>query len=305
MHLTRRDATLGALGACAARGDSLEGRPIYSESVMLSGADPEGRCFAAVRACTYPEASQAWLWCMLLTPDGFWQFARNDIAWEGAAVAPTPDGALYSVAADGARPARAIFAREGALAAPTRATLAAGFDSDPRLGETGAPVAAGNVFLEAVFTPAAGHGGLLPNRTESFGHAGFRGRIGDRAFAFEGPAQFHEQPQHEPRFTTPFVFSSLWSADLFATVLHAETAAGGYVIDRGRVHMMANVRASVAPGALGIDFTLDAGDSPRRFALESARDYRVPVYEEYWRGRFVRGVYDGRRVVGFLNSWRR
>jgi hypothetical protein len=298
---TRRTAALGALLAgCATARPVLEGRPTYSESVMLSGADAEGRNFCAVRICTYPELGLAWLWCMLLTPEGFWQYASNDVAWSGAAVAQEPVVASYGAFAT--RRTSAIIKREGTLAAPRRAELQASFDSMHSLGEPGRPVGRGTISILASFEPAAGYGGLLPGRTESFGRTHFYCTGDGVSAVFDGPGQFHEQPQTEPRFTTPFVFASLWSADVFATALQTAQGAGGYVIDNGRAQPMKAVTASVAPGALGIDFSL--GDTPRRFVLESARDYRVPVYGLDWRGRLVRGRYGERQVVGFLNSWK-
>lgn len=289
---------LGVLGAAAAAPQPpLEGRTIHSESAMLSGADRTGRRFAAVRVCTYPEAGVAWLWCMLLTPGGFWQYAADDIAWDGRALAAEPD-ALYSVRKGDTL---AIIAREGPLAAPGRATMAASFTSMPALGEPGAVVAPGAPYVEAVFTPAEGFAGLLPGRTESFGHVRFKVRIANRTLSFEGHGQFHEQPQSEPRFTTPFEFASLWSPDLFATVLQSPGGNGGYLLESGRAAPMTRVAVATARGALGIDFTTAAG--PGRFSLQSVRDFRIPIYGRDWRGRFVRGRLGRHAVAGFLNSW--
>lgn len=295
---TRRTAALGALVAGCAT-PSLEGRSTYSESVMLSGADPEGARFAAVRICTYPELGVAWLWCMLLTPNGFWQYASNDVAWSGEASAQDPVTAGYGAVAT--RRTSAIIKREGTLAAPRRAELQASFDSMPNLGEPGSPVKRGPVSILASFEPAAGYGGLLPGRTESFGRAHFS-CTGSVSAVFDGPAQFHEQPQSTPRFTTPFAFASLWSADAFGTFLDSPGGSGGYTIENGAARRASDVHATLTPGALALDFRSEA--APRRIALESARDYRVPIHGQYWRGRFVRGQYGDRRVVGFLNSWK-
>lgn len=294
---SRRTVALGALASGCATTPSLEGRILLSESVMLSGADPEGRHFAAVRACTYPEANVAWLWCMLLTPDGFWQFASNEIAWRGGAVAATTD-AGYRVPSRGAN---ARFSRRGTHASPSGADLSATFYSQPSLGEPGAAVQRARVAIEATFAPLAGFGGLLPGRTESFGRAQFRCRIDGRDVTFEGPAQFHEQPQSEPRFVTPFAFASVWSADTFGTFLQSPGGSGGYMIERGVVLRASGVRATLAPGDLTLDFAAER--APRHLSLELARAYRVPIYDREWRGRFVRGQYGGRTLVGFLNSW--
>lgn len=117
---TRRVAALGALAAGCTTPDPL--LSVYSESAMLSGADAEGRNFAAVRICTYPEAGVAWVWCMLLTPDGFWQYASNTVAVPGVpSVANEPLIAGYGAFATPRT--SAILKREGSLASPRRAEL--------------------------------------------------------------------------------------------------------------------------------------------------------------------------------------
>lgn len=293
-------AGASATVACANRLEdtSLEGRTIYSESVMLSGADASGRHFAAVRVCTYPDADVAWLWGMLLTPEGFHQFASNDIPWRGGrAENEAGDAARYAVRGGGGD---AGFQRQGALAAPREARLEAAFESMPTLRPD---IRAGRVRIEAIFAPREGYAGLLPGRTESFGRAAFRCTIDGRAVAFDGPAQFHEQAQDAPRFTTPFAFASLWSDDMFATLLDTPNGGGGYLIDGERAHALADVRAALAPASLALDFT--QGGAAGRIALDPARIYHVPVYGRAWTGRFVRGVHAGRQLVGFLNSWAR
>lgn len=301
LHPTRRVAAFGALAAgCATPDAPLAGRSVYSESVMFSGADAEGRHFAAVRICTYPEAGVAWLWCMLLTPDGFWQYASNSV--RAPDVQPKANEPV--VAAYGAFPTprtSAIIKREGPLKSPLRAELQTSFESMPRLGEAGLPVMPGKASILASFTPAAGYGGLMPGRTESFGRAHFHCTGGGLSAVFEGPAQFHEQPQTEPRFTTPFAFASLWSDDLYATMLQTPQGSGGYVIEGRQPRQVRAVSAD-----LGADLALrfeDAG-AAAHLPLEAARRYRVPVYDGMWQGRFVRGRFGARTVVGFLNSWR-
>lgn len=159
----------------------------------------------------------------------------------------------------------------------------------------------GKVSILATFTPAAGYAGLIPGRTESFGRAHFHCTGDGLSAVFEGPAQFHEQPQAEPRFTTPFAFASLWSDDLYATLLHTPQGSGGYIIDQGTPRQVRAVTADLG-AELALRFE-DAG-APARVPLEAARRYRVPINGEMWRGRFVRGRLGGRAVNGFLNSWR-
>jgi hypothetical protein len=195
----------------------------------------------------------------------------------------------------------AVFTRKGPYAAPQDATLGAGFPSQPRLGERGRPVSRGNVMLTATFSPRAGFSGLLPGRSESFGRARFACTIDRRTVEFEGPAQFHEQPQTAPRFTTPFAFASLWSPEACGTFLASPGGSGGYMIERGAVKRAAAVHATLAPEALALDIGLDGARA--RLPFELVRGYRVPIYGREWRGRFVRSRYGEHALVGFFNSW--
>lgn len=295
----RRSVLMGAVAAaCAPRmSDDLYGRATLSQSVMLSGADAAGEHFLAVRGSTYPDAGVAWLWIMLLTRDGFWQYARNDLPWRGRATDPDAPRGAYLI--ESARD-RASFRRGGPAAAPMAAMASVAFDSNPGLG---AGVGRGRVTIEAAFAPNDGHAGLLPGRSEAFGRVSAHCAIDGVGFDLEGPGQFHEQTQTTPRFTTPFAFASLWSDDVVATLLETPEGSGGYIIESRKVTPLSAVRADLAPAALGLSFLrAGAGD---RIALDAARTYALPIWGETWTGRFVRGRYGTTRLVGYLNSWRR
>jgi hypothetical protein len=277
-----------------------KGTATLSQSVMLSGANAEGTHFAAIRACQYPETGVTWLWAMVHTTSGFYQFAANNIPWSGPKLTE-PDAEMAEYLAELPQKARAHYRRGGTLKLPKRVKLEAAFDSD---GQWGAD--RGRVSLAAEFAPLSGFAGLLPGRTEAFGQAQFAVTIDGKPVTFSGPAQFHEQSQTSARFVDPFVFASLWSADMFSTLLDAPPNSGGYVIDVGKPRGLVN--PSFDPGnaeARTVKLAVEDDGKPTNESFEVVRAYGVPLYGDTWRGRFVRGNLLGRPVVGMLNSWQR
>jgi hypothetical protein len=278
----------------------IQGKAMLSQSVMLTGATMSGDHFVAIRACQYRDAGVTWLWASVLTPDGFYQFVSNNLPWQGPFLTEAAaTRATYQAECRTCRlRASASYLREGTLSAPLSATLNASFDSDVALG-----AAQGRVSVEAVFTPISGFAGLLPGRTEAFGQCRFNIRIGNKTLSFEGPSQFHEQSQTDARFVQPFVFSSLWSGDLFSTLLDSPPNSGGYVIEDGKPRGLRNPIARISSSSS--EFTFLDADQERVVRFEVIKSFHIPIYGSLWRGRFVRGELLGRPIVGTLNSWLR
>ncbi len=306
--MPRRSVIVGGLGlaGCATsreNGASLvmgdlppKGQTGTSQSVMLSGAAETGTHFVAVRACQYPEAGVTWLWCTVATPQGLYQFSANMLPWQGPALSPDEAGmAIYRAQTS---EADAKFIRTGTLKAPQKAELSARFTAQgqgPRLGNRA------RVSLVAEFEPLSGYAGLLTGRTEAFGHAKFVLNIAGKKIVFEGPSQFHEQTQTDARFVTPFIFSSLWSKDLFSTLLIVPPNGGGYVINEGRPSAISQPKAELTQTES--KFTFTEGGVDRSVLLETRFAYQIPIYGALWQGRFVKGDMFGKTVVGMVNSW--
>lgn len=306
--MPRRSVLVGGLGlaGCATsreNGASLvmgdlppKGQTGTSQSVMLSGADETGTHFVAVRACQYPEAGVTWLWCTVATPQGLYQFSSNKLPWQGPALSPDEAGmAIYRAQSS---EADAKFVRTGTLKAPQRTELSARFTAQ---GQGPHPINRVRVSLVAEFEPLSGYAGLLTGRTEAFGHAKFVLNIAGKKVVFQGPSQFHEQTQTEARFVTPFIFSSLWSKDLFSTLLIAPPNGGGYVINEGRPSPVSLPKAELTQTAS--KFTFSVGGIDRAVVLENRFSYQIPIYNTPWQGRFVKGEFFGKAVVGMVNSW--
>lgn len=292
---TRRGALAGTAAglvgwpAGAQTAHALRGRKIYSESVQIACGDPEGRRFLALRLCQYPDAGVAWLWAAALIDGRMTLFVDNDAAWSGPpSVREGAEAASYAAAT---RTANFAFSRTGPRDRPTAAD--AQVDGMQRRAR---------FSVSARFEPATGFTGLLPGRSEQFGRVRADVRIGGRTFAIDGPGQWHEQPQTDPRFVTPFVYASLWGRDTFSTLLQSPEGSGGYVIrpagvtrfDRAAFGPPGRVRPVRATGPDGAAADL---------ILTEARAYSFPIYDEVWRGAFVRTRLGDANLIGFANTF--
>lgn len=292
---TRRGALAGAaaglvgLPAVADALHPLRGRKIYSESVQIACGDPSGRRFVVLRLCQYPEAGTAWLWAAALIDGRFALVVDNDAPWSGTpSVTDGAEAATYA-AATGA--ARIAFSRTGLRDRPT--TGHARFD-----GAHGR----GRFSVEARFQPAAGFSGLLPGRSEQFGQVRAEVRLGGRTVMIEGPGQWHEQPQTDPRFVTPFVYASLWGADTFSTLLQSPDGSGGYVIRPGGVTRFD--KAAFGPPGRARPVRASGPDgAAASLVLEEVRAYSFGIYAETWRGALVRTRLGDTPLIGFANTF--
>jgi hypothetical protein len=276
-------------GGAARRSAGLEGREIYSESVQLSAASPDGTTVFSIRLCTYPEIRTAWVWASLLTPEGSFLFADNEVAWNGAAAdAANQPEAAYSAQAGGMN---ISFVRTGPHGAIESGQLV--FE---KRGDDGFTVTAG-------FVPTGGFTGLLAGRSEMFGHVTATISAGGRSLTLTGPGQWHEQPQSAPRFTIPFVYGSLWGQSVSGTLLQSPEGSGAYALRPGRPPLIFReaVFGPPGPGRL-VDLTAEDG-SRESLTLELLHLYTLPIYGRSWTGTFVRGALLGEPVIGFVNNW--
>lgn len=300
---TRRDAlgtaTAGAAvtaaggltgwpGAGAASSVQLEGRRTYSESVQVACGDPAGNRFVVLRLCQYPEAGVAWLWAAAVIDGRFALLVDNAAPWSGAPSVQEGAQAASYAASTGA--ARFSFSRSGPRDRPTAAQ--ASFDGRHR----------GRRFaVSARFEPAAGFSGLLQGRSEQFGQVRAEVEMGGRSVVIEGPGQWHEQPQTDPRFVDPFVYASLWGQGTYSTLLQTEDGSGGYIIRPDGVRRFDRA-AFAAPGRIRA-VRASGPDGAVDFVLHEVRSYGFGVYRQTWRGAFVRTRLGDTPLIGFANTF--
>lgn len=265
-----------------------EGVTIYSESIQASLADPEGRNFLSMRICQYPDAEVAWVWAAILIDGEFFQVADNSAPWKGSkSVYPDANDAVYSAQSDAGT---LQFSRQGKLSTPLSGSATFTSGGDPR--------------VEAVvdFFPTELFAGLIPGRSEIFGHAAAAVRIGGKTVQFAGPGQWHEQQQTDPRFTTPFIYSSLWGEGTFATWLQTPDLSGGYIIRPNGVAAYTDMVFNQPGPNRTAKLTSGTGETAQ-FELSERHDYTISIYGKNWRGAFVSGLIGDTPVNGFLNSW--
>lgn len=301
IHAWRRRQVIGGLlagsvAACtglprtkpASQHLPLEGTPIYSESVQVSLADSAGKNFLSIRLCQYPDAGVAWLWAAILVDGEFIQVADNAVPWQGgASVVPGAAQASYTAQSDSAS---LSFVREGTL-------------SQPILGRMKFVSSSNSATqVEVTFSPSELYEGLIPGRAEVFGRAAAVLSIRGRAVKLEGPGQWHEQQQSDPRFVTPFFYASIWGEGVFATFLQTPGSSGGYVISPAGVagYAVADFNGPEPVREVAIT-AADGLISKLRF--EERHHYTLDIYDKPWRGSFVHGQIEGVPVSGFLNSW--
>jgi hypothetical protein len=159
------------------------------------------------------------------------------------------------------------------------------------------------VRVAAVFTPTHALGApVLEGRDEVYGTVRGMIELAGRQVPLQGPAKFHEQRQDAPRFDHPFCYSWLAGPDMAATTLLLEKgASGGWALKDADLAL--TDMAIDPPGARrSVDYRF-AGGRRMTGELESLARFTVPIYERAWNGCIVKGVVDGRPVVGMANDW--
>ena len=85
------------------------------------------------------------------------------------------------------------------------------------------------------------------------------------------------------------------------TLIIANGASGGWLFGQAE-DGLADMAAERPGDIRAVDYRLR---SSRRITgkLSAIVRYQVPIYKQRWQGSFVRGVVDGRPVVGVMNDW--
>jgi hypothetical protein len=284
-------------GASPATDLIFRGLNLPSESVHSGVASIDGQNRLTIRLCRYPTMQKAWLWVHVRTPRGFYSFVDH-LAPSGPDATPTDDSKIrYSDARD-----LLVFERTGPASLPAAATVSADVravrSADYQPGKETHAVSA-----RIEFRPARAYSGLNAGRTEVFGMARATIKIDGNAIEFDGPAQFHEQRQSEPRFMTPFAYITLWSPDAGATFLATPRRADGYLLE-GAASNEATLLRLDPPGRERRTLAIRLKDG-RLLEGEThlTAPYARPIYGEPWRGHFLSATLGGRTFQGNINDF--
>lgn len=282
-------ACASGAGSVATPSGGLEGRVIYTESVQMSGGAPNGSSVFSIRLCQYPEIGVAWVWASVMTPEGNFLFADNEIPWSGQAADAANATDVHYAASAGDMTIR--FSRTGKHGAIDGGTLE--FEKG---GE-------GGFRVSAKFTRSDGYVGLLDGRSEMFGTVEAVIEAGGETRTISAPGQWHEQPQTEPRFTVPFVYSSLWGKGISGTLLQSPEGSGAYALRPGKAPEIFSKAGFSPPGAERTVELVGEDGTTHTLHLEQRHLYTLEIYGKTWIGTFVHGSYMDQPVVGFINNW--
>lgn len=300
--LTRRTALLSTLaaGACATSGN---GEPLdaqfrnietQSDSVHSGVSSEDGERRVTVRLCQYPELGLAWLWIHARTPEGF--FSYIDHMAPARANSTVVAGRMYR---DDERVLE--FVRRGEKEAPTSATI-----SGTCMAHKSATSAFGKgehrMEVSINFTPERLYSGLNKGRTEVFGRSKATVIVDGKLTEIEGPAQFHEQGQTNPRFTAPFCYMTLWGDGAASTMLIAAKRRDGYLLEGDASTEVTGVTVDPPAARRKLNVTLADG---RTLAGEArvVQAYTLPMVGNTWRGHMVNVELGGRSYRGHINDY--
>ena len=274
----------------------VKGLTTYSESAMVMSVSTDGRSAITLRFCRFPDAGLTWLWCHIVRDGVLYAFTQHDLP---CGVERLAEGAAADYRA---APMEASLMRAGKGSGLRQVRIAGAL---PFHRSRTAPLGPGavNGHFKGLFTVThALSATVLKDRDEVYGTLSGDIAIAGQRWTHEGVAKFHEQRQINPRFEAPFCYSWLGGEGLAATTLLLATGAtGGWLF--GQTEDALADMAADAPGDLrAIDYRLKSGRrAPGR--LSAIVRYEVPIFGRPWRGSFVRGLVDGRPVVGVMNDW--
>lgn len=304
--LTRRAALLTTLaaGACATAPTGTpadiaqKGVISPSESVHTGIASLDGRLRLTTRICRYPALGQAWVWAHARTPNGFFSYVDH-IAPCGSDA--TPEGTERAFYADTGK--LLTFERLGPVSKPTAANVTGAVRARKTTTSAFGPGSYAMSFTVA-FKPERLYSGLNVGRTEVFGRSTCKLTIGGSVYEFEGPAQFHEQRQSNPRFTAPFAYTTLWGEnDAAMTFLVANSRNEGYLLE-GSKATNGKVAKLDRPGAQRRQLVLRLDDGRTlEGETELIQAYTLPIFGNVWRGHMLRAELGGKRFHGHTNDY--
>jgi len=152
------------------------------------------------------------------------------------------------------------------------------------------------------FTPERSYSGLNRGRTEVFGRSRASVIVNGKRTDFEGPAQFHEQDQTNPRFTAPFCYMSLWGHGAASTLLIAPKRREGYLLEDDQTTEVENVVTDPPGPKRRLQVWLADGRTLQGEA-SVVQPYTLPLVGHTWRGHMVNVRLDGRDYRGHVNDY--
>jgi hypothetical protein len=303
--LTRRLALLSPIALGAACTSLPSGPPADdvfrniatpSESVHSGVASLDGERRLTVRLCRYPDLGLAWIWVHARTPAGFFSHVEHLAPCGRDATPVESENVTY---ADAGR--RIVFVRNGPVTKPAGAKVTgackAHRSTQSRLGD-----GANKLEFAIDFTPARLYSGLNAGRTEVFGRSRASVTVNGERFDIEGPAQFHEQRQTNPRFTQPFAYGTLWGEDAASTLLVTANRRDGYLLEGDKAEEIETIQLGHPGQRRALSLHL-AGGRTLEGAATLVQAYTIPIVGNVWRGHMIQAELGGRSYFGHINDY--
>lgn len=273
--------------------------PTRSESVLLAGFDLRDASGFMVRLAPYPEVGVAWLWAVVIHPDGTSAAYNVDhLPTEVGPVDPDGEPATFRLVS----PAVTMH-RDGPRDHPESARLS--LEADGHAG-TSAPNEPGDVALaiDATFEPfpVSSSVATLAGRSEPHGRVRASLRIGDATHEFDGFGQWHEQLQDQPRFRAGFRYACLVGE--FESLVALQVARGGRGWRRDPDGLRELSRVSIEPdGADGWVVEVDDSEGTHRYRSAVRHRWTLPLYGRPWRGTRVTTTGVHGPLAGMVNEF--
>jgi hypothetical protein len=288
-------AARSAAGASA--GGVVEGQPTWSESAMVLYFDPQLRNGLSLRISRYPDRERTWVWLHLLVDGELYTFTDSSVPCSAEHTTPEQPTAIYPCPG-----LKVGISRLGTSADMRAMSFSAELKAHRGSSGTDGP-GPSPVTVEGVFHPGPLRAGSPAGRFARTGQVEATVKAGGKTVRLFGVGKAHEQTQTTPRFTTPFTYAMLWSAD--AGLIGLLSPKGGYGdLDLGgqdtpvaafKIEKWAPTRKFVA--------VLKDGRRVEGVA-ETVQRYQVPIFGRQWQGRVVRAEIAGHPMVGMINDWK-
>jgi hypothetical protein len=301
--IDRRIVTAGLLGLgataahAAGKRGVIEGAPTWSESAMVLYFDPELKNGLSLRISRYPDVDATWVWLHLLVDGELYTFTDSHVPCSSHHTTPEQPDAVYPCPGLKVSISRLGTSQE-MKAMSFSADLKAHRGTSGTDGPGGSPVT-----VEGVFHPGPLRAGSPNGRFERTGRVEATVKAGGKTVRLSGVGKAHEQTQTTPRFTAPFTYAMLWSANAgLIGLLSPERGYGDLDADGKDTPMDSFKIEKWAPTRRFVAMLKDG----RRVegSAETVQRYSVPIYGRQWYGRVVRADVGGHAMVGMINDWK-
>ena len=289
---------LGALPAHAlAASGVIEGEPTWSESAMVLYFDAEARNGLSLRISRYPERGATWVWLHLLADGVLYTFTDSQVSCTSEKITADQASAVYPSPG-----LKASISRLGTSAELKAMSFSAELRAHKGTSGTDGP-GANAVSVEGVFHPGPLLAGSPKGRFEHTGQVEATIKAAGKTIRVGGVGKAHEQTQTAPRFTAPFTYAMLWSADSGMIGLLSPERGYGDLDLGGRDTPMD--RFHIEPWSPKRRFAALLKDGRKvEGSAETVVSYRVPIFGRQWSGNVVRAEVAGHPMIGMINDWK-